>query len=131
KFELYQKPSSGAGVDELLLSTEGHAFPDGVTPDGKYILFELGGLTYTKQDIWALPTFGDRKAFPILHSEFIEGHAQFSPDGHWVAFVSDESGRAEVYVQGFPSSGGKWQISLAGGDQPMWHPRASEIFYMA
>jgi serine/threonine protein kinase/Tol biopolymer transport system component len=131
KFELYQKSSGGAGVEELLLSAEGSAYPHGVTPDGKYILYEFGGLQKTHSDIWALPTFGDRKPFPIVQSEFVESHAQFSPDGRWVAFVSDESGRAEVYVQNFPSSGGKWQVSLAGGDQPMWNPRQREIFYMA
>jgi eukaryotic-like serine/threonine-protein kinase len=131
KFELYQKPSGGAGAEELLLSAEGDAYPHGVTPDGKYILFEFGGLQKTHSDIWALPTFGDRKAFPVVQSDFVESHAQFSPDGHWVAFVSDESGRPEVYVQSFPSSGGKWQVSVAGGDQPMWNPHEKEIFYMA
>src|SRR5204862_49735 len=57
--------------------------------------------------------------------------AQFSPDGRFVAYVSDESGRAEVYVQSFPASGGKWQISTGGGDQPQWRRDGGELFYMA
>jgi eukaryotic-like serine/threonine-protein kinase len=131
KFELFQKGSGGAGADELILSAEGSCFPHGVTPDGRYVLFEMGGGPISKSDIWAVPTFGDRKPFPIVKSDFVETQAQFSPDGHWVAYVSDESGRAEVYVQSFPSSGGKWQVSTAGGEQPIWNPRGGELFYMA
>jgi eukaryotic-like serine/threonine-protein kinase len=131
KFELYQKGAGGAGAEELILSADGNCFPHGVTPDGRYVLFEKGGGPRANVDIWAVPTFGDRKPFAIVESDFFETHAQFSGDGHWVAYVSDESGRAEVYVQSFPSSGGKWQISTAGGDQPMWNPRGGELFYMA
>jgi serine/threonine protein kinase/Tol biopolymer transport system component len=130
KFELYQKASTGAGVDELLLDIPGQALPQALTPDGKYLLF-ISGSSKTKSDIWVLPMFGDHKPFPILQSDSVEWHAQFSPDGHWIAYGSDESGHGEVYVRSFPLSGGQWQISTSGGDQPIWNPREKEICYMA
>ncbi len=74
---------------------------------------------------------GEAKPFVYLQSEFVETHAQFSPDGRWVAYTSDESGRAEVYVQSFPATGGKWQISTAGGDQAQWRSDGKELFYVA
>jgi eukaryotic-like serine/threonine-protein kinase len=73
----------------------------------------------------------DRKMTPFLSTPFNEGQSQFSPDGRWMAYASDESGRAEVYVQAFPASSGKWQISSAGGSQPRWRRDGKEIFYIA
>ncbi len=131
KHELYQKISSGAGSDELLLHTEGNAYPDDWSLDGRFILYELDGGPKTKYDLWVLPLAGERKPFPFLQTEFTETHAQFSPDGRWVAYASDESGRAEVYVQSFPASGGKWQVSTSGGDQPHWRRDGKELFYLA
>jgi protease II len=78
-----------------------------------------------------LPLFGDRKPIPFLQTEFNEGQGQFSPDGRWMAYASDESGRREVYVQTFPASGGKWQISADGGAYPRWRRDGKELFYIA
>jgi Tol biopolymer transport system component len=129
---LFQKVSSGAGSDELLLKTDYAAYPDdwfsGKT--GELLLFEMDS-SNTKYDLWVLPLTGERKPYPVLQTPFNETHAQFSPDGRFVAYVSDESGRAEVYVQSFPASGGKWQISTLGGDQPQWQRDGRELFYMA
>jgi Tol biopolymer transport system component len=66
-----------------------------------------------------------------VQTEFNEGHGRFSPDGKWVAYASDESGRAEVYVQPFPGPGQRWQISTTGGDQPAWRSDGKEFFYIA
>lgn len=74
---------------------------------------------------------GERKPFAFLQTEFNETHSQFSPDGRWVAYVSDESGRPEVYVQSFAPSGGKWQVSTGGGDQPEWRRDGKELFYLS
>ena len=74
---------------------------------------------------------GDKVPFPYLESPFEEAHSQFSPDGKWVAYTSNESGRSEVYVQSFPIGGGKWQISTAGGDQAQWRSDGKELFYIA
>ena len=71
----------------------------------------------------------DRKAQPFLRTPFIEGGATFSPDGRWLAYVSNESGRPEIYVQPYPGPGGKWQISMDGGTEPVWARNGRELFY--
>src|ERR1700676_5576985 len=70
-----------------------------------------------------------RKAEPFLRTPFNEGAARFSPDGRWLAYISDESGRFEVYVQSYPGPGGKWQISTEGGTEPVWTRNGRELFY--
>jgi hypothetical protein len=93
----------------------------------------------TKSDIWVLPLQGDRKPIPFLRSEFNEGSGQFSPDVHWVAYTSDESGREEIYVREFWSgsahgswdAAGKWLISNGGGTYPRWRGDGKELFYVA
>ena len=129
--ELYQKVATGAGNDELLLHTDVDAYPDDWSTDGRFILYEMNSGVKTKFDLWVLPLFGDRQPFVFLQSEFDEAHAQFSPDGRFVAYVSNESGSAEVYVQSFPGPGGKWQVSTSGGDQPRWSGNGKELFYIA
>ena len=84
----------------------------------------------TGYDLWVLPLEGDRKPQPYLQTQFRENQGQFSPDGHWVAYTSDESGRLEVYVQPFPAAGGKWQISTNGGENPKWRRDGKELFYL-
>jgi len=71
----------------------------------------------------------DRKVVPFVGTPANEGGPHFSPDGHWIAYASDESGPWEVYVQPFPGPGGKWQISSGGGTEPMWNPTGRELFY--
>ena len=129
--DLYRKASSGAGKDELVMNGMNNPYPDSWSRDGKYLLFETDGGPKTKIDLWVLPMSGDAKPFPYLQTDFLETHAQFSPDGRWVAYTSDETGRSEVYVQSFPIGGGKWQISTNGGDQAQWRGDGKEIFYLA
>ncbi|MFI5166475.1 MAG: protein kinase [Thermoanaerobaculales bacterium] len=129
-YDLYWKAASGAGKDELLLRSTTSKSPDDWSLDGKFIIYEDTD-PKTKQDLWVLPVSGDHKPMPYLQTESNELHARFSPDGKWVAYVSDESGRAEVYVQSFPATGGKWQISGGGGDQPLWRRGGKELFYLA
>jgi Tol biopolymer transport system component/preprotein translocase subunit SecG len=132
KFNLYQKISSGAGSDELLLKTDYNTFANDWFSGkaGEFLLYESDS-PKGKVDLWVLPLAGERKPYPFLQTEFNETHAQFSPDGRFVAYVSDEAGRAEVYVQSFPASGGKWQISTGGGDEPQWRRDGRELFYVA
>jgi hypothetical protein len=78
-----------------------------------------------------LPLGGDAKPYPLLQSEFTENHGHFSPDGRFFAYVSNESGRPEVYVQSFPPAGGKWQVSTGGGAQPHWRRDGKELYYIA
>ncbi len=129
-YELYQKSSSGAGDDELLLQTRTSKEPSDWSLDGRFIVY-LDILPKTQWDLWVLPMFGDRQPRPFLQSEFNEKQGRFSPDGRWMAYASDESGKYEVYVQPFPAAGGKRQISSDGGEQPSWRRDGRELFYIA
>ncbi len=75
------------------------------------------------------PTDGG-KPFPLFASKFTEAQAQVSPDGRWIAYASDESGRFEIYVTQFPQKRGRWQISTSGGSQPWWRGDGKELFYL-
>ena len=83
----------------------------------------------TGWDLWALPLDGDRKPMPLLQTPFEELQGRFSPDGRWFAYTSNETGQPEVYVQSFPPSGGKWQISSGGGVQPRWRSDGRELYF--
>ena len=84
----------------------------------------------TGTDLWVLPIIGDRKPIPFLKTTATELSGQFSPDGRWVAYTSDESGRYEVYLAQFPGAGGKRQVSVAGGSLPRWRADGKELFYL-
>ncbi len=128
-YDLYQKASSGAGTEEVLLENNHDKYPTSWSSDSRFILYDTVG-DRTGFEIWVLPLSGDRKPFPFLQTQFNEAPGQFSPDGRWVAYASDESGKTEVYVAPFPGPGGKWQISIGGGDWPRWRPDGAEIFYV-
>jgi dipeptidyl aminopeptidase/acylaminoacyl peptidase len=85
----------------------------------------------TKQDIWVQPLSGEQKPFPFMQTSFNEKAARFSPDGHWIAYDSDESGRYEIYLAPFPAGGRKWQVSNAGGSQALWSKNGMELYYLA
>ncbi len=85
----------------------------------------------TGYDLWVLPVSGDKKPFPFLKTPFEERNGQFSADGKWIAYQSNESGRFEIYVQPFPGPGRKFQISTNGGAQPRWNKDSKEIFYVS
>jgi serine/threonine protein kinase len=129
-FDLYRKVSSGAGTEELLSKseTDGREATDW-SADGRFVLFDQAGPN--GMDIWILPFFGDGKPYVLLQTPFSEYQGHFAPDGHWLAYTSNESGRDEVYVQSFPPSGGKWQVSTGGGAQPHWRGDGKELFYIA
>src|SRR5262245_13062024 len=84
-----------------------------------------------QSDLWALPLDGDRTPIPVVQSTFDDVHGQFSPDGRWIAYSSNESGRYEIYVRPFSGSGGRWQISSAGGIYPRWRRDGKELFFIA
>jgi eukaryotic-like serine/threonine-protein kinase len=126
----FQKPASGAGNEELLLKTNERKWLADWSKDGRFIIY-IKLSQKTKTDLWVLPMTGDRKPIPFLQSPFNEDHPRFSPDGHFVAYTSDESGKFEVYVQTFPTSGGKWLVSANGGAQPRWRRDGKELFYIA
>ncbi len=126
---LYRKLSNGTGEEELLL--EGDATsrnPFDWSPDGKFLLFGVGDFT-AKGRAWVLPLAGDRKPVPLTPDTFVTNSARFSPDGRWLAYSSNESGRFEVYVMPFGGGTGKWQVSSQGGLQPVWRRDGKELFY--
>jgi Tol biopolymer transport system component len=130
--DLYQKVSSGVGTEQLLLEDNvGNKYPTSWSPDGRSILYFTGTSTsQTGADLFVLPLSGDRKPIPFLNTQFNEIAGHFSPDGRWVAYYSNESGRYEVYVASFPGPGGKWQISTSGGKSARWRRDGTEIFYL-
>lgn len=130
KTGVYRKASNGAGDEVTVWIDPNGIYPDSWSPDGKFVMCDRNGDAHTKVDLWLLPVDGGD---PILYlaSEFEEGHAQFSPDGRWVAYTSNLTGKPEVYIESYPRGNGKWQISTTGGDSPQWRRDGKEIFYLA
>ena len=128
--DLYQKSSSGADTEDLLLEDNFDKVPTSWSPDARSILYDTRGSSIGTS-LGVLPLSGNQKPFPLLQSQSNKFFGRFSPDGRWVAYVSDESGRTEVYVAPFPGPGGRWQISTGGGTFPRWRRDGTEIFYIA
>jgi eukaryotic-like serine/threonine-protein kinase len=131
-YNLYKKAANGSGGETLLLSNRITDSPEQWSRDGHIVYFELD--TKNKRDLWTLPAEGGpalQKPTPFLQSEFDELLGQLSPDGHWMAFTSDRSGRREVYVRPFPPADGEWTISIAGGQAPRWRGDGKELFFEA
>jgi serine/threonine protein kinase len=124
------KSPDGSGAEETLFSKEledPSATPFTVSPDGKTLLF---GCNVTGAvGIYAISLDGSAKVQAFLQSTFNQSSPRFSPDGHWVVYSSNESGRGEVYVQPYPGPGGKWLISTEGGEYPLWARSGREIFF--
>jgi Tol biopolymer transport system component len=127
---LYQKLTTGT-EEALILAGSDVVNPDW-SSDGRYILYQrfVSG-SGTGWDLWAVPVFGDRTSFPVAQTEHGEREGRLSPDVRWVAYDSTESGRREIWVQPFPPSGSRWQISTGGGVSPRWRGDGKELFYVA
>jgi eukaryotic-like serine/threonine-protein kinase len=136
---LYHKASNGTGNEEVLLQDIPAAkFPNDISKDGRFLLYEQNDSKTTSDflksgsDLWFLPLSGtDRKPRPFGNQAFDEALGQFSPDGRWVAYVSNQSGRYEVYVQLFPGPSGSSPVSINGGYSPRWRRDGKELFYIA
>ena len=98
-------------------------------PGRGFLLYSEFGKT--RADLWVLPLEGERKPIPFLQTEFTETQGQFSPDGAWIAYTSDESGQFEVYVRPFPAGPGKGKVSISGGQFPRWRRDGKELFFLA
>jgi len=126
------KAANGSGEAETLV--ERTAFPADWSRDGRFIIFMERGVK-TRTDLWALPTFGDRKEYLLSNSPFDEQNPQLLPDGRWLAYSSDETGDYEIYVQSFSADGklgaDKKIVSTLGGRLPVWRRDGSELFFMA
>ena len=124
---LYWQPADGSSPMERLTTSENWQYPGSFTPDGSTLAF-VEDHPETSEDILLLD-MKSRRVTPFLNSKAREGWPEFSPDGHWMAYASNESGRYEVWVRPFPGPGGKWQISKEGGAQPVWSKDGKQLFY--
>ncbi len=117
---IYVKPATG-GAEEMLNRSENQLAPTDWSRDGRFLAFSsVKAGSGTQQDIWILPLIGDRKPYPFLATKSNEQGASFSPDARWISYISDESGRPQLYVSAFPGPGGKWQVSVDGAVGGGW-----------
>ncbi|MGB8115014.1 MAG: protein kinase [Candidatus Sulfotelmatobacter sp.] len=123
---LYRKPSDGSGAEELLLTDNQPDIASDWTPDGKYLIYSRG-LSPSDAELWALPVQGEHKPWQILQRGIF---GRVSPDGHWLAYMSFESGGPQVYVVPFRGGQGKWQVSANGGQAPQWSKDGKELYYL-
>ena len=130
-FDTYRMRADGSGeVEPLLVVPEIAHNPHSVSPDGKLLAFyEWVPAAHRDRDIWLLPLEGEQAPEPFAVTPFNERSPSFSPDGRFLAYVSDESGQDEVYVQRVSGPGGKVPVSTAGGREPVWSRDGKELFY--
>jgi eukaryotic-like serine/threonine-protein kinase len=124
---VYWKAADGTGKDEFLGA--GH-YPGSWSADGKTMVLTEWNTEALNYDLGILPMEGDRKLSLLLKEKYNEAQPRISPDGRWMAYTSNESGRNQVYVRPFPEvEGGRWQVSTSGGDSPLWSPDGRELFF--
>ena len=130
---IYAKAADGSGAERPVLeSNEAVEIPVSISPDGRYLVYERRDLvsSQTGIDLWALPLSGDGKPFPIVQSAFDDTHPAVSPDGKWMAYQNNESGRMEVYITAFPGGGAKWEVSSNGGTNARWRRDSKEFYFL-
>jgi Tol biopolymer transport system component len=140
QFDLYQRLASGTAAEDRLVASDQFKTPTSVAAGGRFLLYYSID-PQTSEDLWIVPVSGNRTPFVFLKTPFRELAGVFSPDGRWVAYMADESGRMEIYVRPFtasPASGvgadgatGQWQISTTGGIYPQWRSDGKELFYVS
>ena len=128
--DLYKKPAGG-GSEEPLIEGEGQRIPDDWSPDGRFLAFELREPRGERKVSLSILSLADGKLATFLSRGTNIGDARFSPDGRWLAYTSEESGKNEIYVAAFPGPGARWQISTEGGAQPRWRRDGKELFYLS
>jgi eukaryotic-like serine/threonine-protein kinase len=136
-WQIFRRNVTSGQPDEQLTSSPGDKIVPDWSRDGKHLVFIQIGTT-TAEDIWAMPLDGDRQPYPILQTPAIETNPALSPDGHWLAYESAESGRPEVLVTRFPGSrtavdaaAPRWQVSTQGGSRPRWSADGRVVFYVS
>jgi Tol biopolymer transport system component len=131
-WRIYRRPASGSGPEETITAEAELASAWDVSADGRFLVYEQNATKAgRKEDLWILPLTGGDKPTSFLAGPFSETEASFAPNGRWLAYTSDESGRREVYVTSFPGREGRWQVSSGGGAAPRWRRDSREIFFVA
>ena len=128
QFEVYVRSADGTGLGQPLIESTFDKTPSALSPDGKLIIFTEHH-PETGPDLWWAPIDGSAKPELYLRTHAAERTGTFSPDGLWVAYQSNASGKHQIYVQAFPHPGERWQVSTEGGSDPFWSRNRSEIFY--
>jgi Tol biopolymer transport system component len=126
---LWRVAADGSGAPESLAMPAGLWLPGEFEPSGRALLLTGAPNGHTKGEIWALPLAGGGEPHVVLAGGFNNIFPSLSPDGKWMAYQSNESGRYEIYVRPYPGPGGRWQVSLEGGTEPKWSPTGKDIFY--
>ena len=129
-YQIHLRASDGTGDAVKLLESPENKNPSDWSLDGRFLLYDSQN-PENHFDLWAVPMLGGGKPIEVARTPFTESNGRFSPDARWIAFQSSESGRSEVYVQRFPGSGPKTQVSVGGGWAPRWPRHGREIFYLA
>ena len=134
--DLYQRASNLADDETALLKSPEPKFPQDWSSDGRFLIYSVnrGDRGGTNLDLWLLPMQGEPKTTPFVGTQFTESQGRFSPDSRYIAYVSNESGKNEVYVRSFSSdgkAGGQQMISQGGGSQPLWRRDGKELFYIS
>ncbi len=131
RFDLFRRRSSGAGEDEPLVRSEGSSLAPDWSPHDRHLLYTKLSATTQQRGLWTLSLTGDRQQSVFLDTKHNETSGVFSPDGRWIAYVSDESGSNQVYVRPFPLREGRSPISRDGGWAPQWRADGKELFFLA
>jgi serine/threonine protein kinase/Tol biopolymer transport system component len=128
--QLYELNANSAGTEKLLLTTKFPKSPSSWSSDGSLLIYDTTH-PQTGGDIWALPLAGKSDPYPVVRTAADEHYGTLSPDGRWLAYISNETGAYEVYVESFPATGFKRQVSTQGGFEPQWRRDGKELFYLA
>jgi serine/threonine protein kinase/Tol biopolymer transport system component len=129
-YDIFMRASNGTGKEEKLYENDASKMTTSWSPDGKFIAYNVLSDDKRRVEIWMLPMVGEHKPYPFLQAAYNIGQGRFSSDGRWLAYVTDESGRANVYVTPFPDGKGKWQISADGGSMVRWRKDGKELYYL-
>jgi serine/threonine protein kinase/Tol biopolymer transport system component len=129
--DLFEKDANGNTAEQMLPANRPGSEPLSWSSDGRFLLYAAVDPGTGVDGLWALPMAGEQKPLPVLQTMFQEGAGQFSPDGRWIAYESNESGHVAIYIRAFPGQGGQWEVSSGAGTQPRWRLDGKELFYVA
>ena len=128
--DIYRRPASGEGSDELVFASDVSKSVSAWSPDGRYAVYDTGGLG-RGSDLHAVPLVGDRRPQVLAAEPGFQQQADFSPDGRLIAYASSESGRYEIIVETFPDKAGRWKITTDGGREPIWRADGRELYFLS